>query len=210
MDRALHGAAMPVANATSSYWMDDPPFPEVNLNQKPLPDIADYVIIGTGITGLGAAKTVLEISHNQHTEMPLRVVALDARDVCGGATGRNGGHIKANPYREFAQLKKTLGADKAKEALAFMRLHYDMLKELGKSVPEGEVRDVETVDMFFEKEDFDAATKLVEDLNQYIPQIKVKVWPASDARKKVCLPTKEDLNKKGKKRVKMLTVTVWL
>ncbi|TQV94315.1 hypothetical protein V2A60_002648 [Cordyceps javanica] len=185
LSRALQGAAVPVANATASYWMDDAPFPEVNLNAHPLPDLADYVIIGTGIAGLAATRTVLEISRDQRTEMPLRVVALDARDVCAGATGRNGGHIKSAPYKDFADLKTRLGsADKARDTLRFMRSHVDVLKEVGREVPEGEVRDVESVDMFLEQEDFEKAKSLVDDLKTNVPDIEVNVWPGEEARKK--------------------------
>ena len=177
-----------LANATASYWMDDAPFPEVNLNAHPLPDLADYVIIGTGIAGLAATRTVLEISRDQRTEMPLRVVALDARDVCAGATGRNGGHIKSAPYKDFADLKTRLGsADKARDTLRFMRSHVDVLKEVGREVPEGEVRDVESVDMFLEQEDFEKAKSLVDDLKTNVPDIEVNVWPGEEARKKVSL-----------------------
>ncbi|OAQ96649.1 hypothetical protein LLEC1_07482 [Akanthomyces lecanii] len=185
LERILHGAAMPVANATDSYWMDSPPFPEVNLNKHSLPDLADYVIIGTGITGLAATKTVLEISQDQHTEMPLRVVALDARDVCSGATGRNGGHIKSAPYKDFAFLKEQLGSvDKAKSVLKFMLSHVGYLKEVGRQIPQGEVRDVETVDMFLEQKDFDMAKKQVDDLKTNMPDMTINVWSGHEARKK--------------------------
>lgn len=190
LDRALHGAAMPVANATVSYWMDAPPYPEVNLNQKRLPDIADYVIIGTGLTGLAATRTVLEISQDQRTEMPLRVVALEARDVCAGATGRNGGHVKVKPYKQFAALKEALGGSeaRARDTLMFMERHVDMLKEVGKEVPQGEVRDVEAVDMFLEQADFEKAKGLVDDLKTSVPEIEVNVWPGQEAREKVRFP----------------------
>lgn len=166
--------------------MDQPPFPEVDLSEKRIPDIADYVVIGTGITGLAAAKTVLEISYQQHTEMPLRVVALDARQVSGGATGRNGGHIKSTPYKDFADLKAQLGsADKARDTLRFMRSHVDMVKEVGESVPEGEVREVESVDLFFDGGDFAKAKALVDDLKANVPDEEATVWEAKEAQDKV-------------------------
>ncbi|OAA69851.1 FAD dependent oxidoreductase [Cordyceps fumosorosea ARSEF 2679] len=183
LGRALHDAAVPVANATISYWMDDPPFPEVNLNAHPLPDIADYVVIGTGLAGLAATRTLLEISHDQRTEMPLRVVALDARDTGAGATGRNGGHVKTAPYRDFAAAKARLGADKARDVLAFMRRHLPLLKEVGRELPQGEVRDVEAVDMFLVEDDFEVAKRLVDDVKANVPDIEITVWPGEEARK---------------------------
>lgn len=205
LERILHGAAVPVANATDSYWMDSPPFPEVNLNPHSLPDLADYVIIGTGITGLAATKTVLEISQDQRTEMPLRVVALDAHDVCSGATARNGGHIKSAPYKDFAFLKEQLGSvDEARSVLKFMLSHVEYLKEVGQQVPEGEVRDVETVDMFLEQDDFEKAKNLVDDLKTNVPDITIDVFSGEEAREKVSLHRFE------KTSVLVLTGTVWL
>ncbi|EJP68488.1 FAD dependent oxidoreductase [Beauveria bassiana ARSEF 2860] len=191
VNRALHAAATPVPNATASYWMSDPPFPSVNLNPRPLPDIADYVVIGTGLAGVAATKTLLEISQDQRTEMPLRVVALDARDVCGGATGRGAGRIDVTPWRDFAKLKEALGEEedekeqgRAREVLRFMEKGGRALRELGEEVQEGEVSDVEAVDLFLESEDFEKAKGLVEDLRRSLPETEVNIWPGEEACEK--------------------------
>ena len=47
-----------------------------------LPFYADVVIIGSGITGTSVARTLLM------SGKPMRIVMLDARDACDGATGR--------------------------------------------------------------------------------------------------------------------------
>lgn len=194
INRALHAAATPVPNATASYWMSDPPFPSVNLNPRPLPDIADYVVIGTGLAGVAATKTLLEISQDQRTEMPLRVVALDARDVCGGATGRGGGRIDVTSWRDYAKLKEALGEEedekeqgRAREVLRFMEKGGRALRELGEEVQEGEVSDVEAVDLFLESEDFEKAKGLVEDLRRSLPETEVNIWPGEEACEKVSL-----------------------
>ncbi|KGQ10126.1 Rho-related GTP-binding protein RhoE [Beauveria bassiana D1-5] len=191
INRALHAAATPVPNATASYWMSDPPFPSVNLNPRPLPDIADYVVIGTGLAGVAATKTLLEISQDQRTEMPLRVVALDARDVCGGATGRGGGRIDVTSWRDYAKLKEALGEEedekeqgRAREVLRFMEKGGRALRELGEEVQEGEVSDVEAVDLFLESEDFEKAKGLVEDLRRSLPETEVNIWPGEEACEK--------------------------
>ncbi|KAM3435486.1 hypothetical protein NHJ13734_005522 [Beauveria thailandica] len=190
VNRALHAAATPVPDATASYWMSDPPFPSVNLNPRSLPDIADYVVIGTGLAGLAATKTLLEISQDQRTEMPLRVVALDARDVCGGATGRGGGRVEVTPWRDFATLKEALGEEdeeeeeRAREVLRFMDRGRRALRELREQVPEGEVRDVEAVDLFLESEDFEKAKGLVEDVRRSVPEMEVNVWSGEEACQK--------------------------
>ena len=73
----------PVSNPTSSFWLSDPP--PVFTHQSPTFLAAvDVLIISGGITGTAAARTLLSNS------LGLRVVMLDAREACSGATGRNG------------------------------------------------------------------------------------------------------------------------
>lgn len=102
---------IPVSNPTLSSWTVPPsriskensgvPFPNDDLgarlsagadtcdegsdgqdNAPKLPSSADVVIIGSGITGTSVARTLL-ISGK-----PMRIVMLDARAACDGATGR--------------------------------------------------------------------------------------------------------------------------
>ncbi|KAG8534090.1 uncharacterized protein KY384_000933 [Bacidia gigantensis] len=55
-----------------------------------LPSEADVVIVGSGITGASAARFLLEDKRAKGLE----IVMLEAREVCWGATGRNGGHCQ--------------------------------------------------------------------------------------------------------------------
>ncbi|KAI5833130.1 DAO-domain-containing protein [Schizophyllum commune Tattone D] len=88
-----------------------------------LPSYADVVIIGSGITGTSVARTLLMPGKS------LRVVMLDARDACDGATGRNGGHITPPTYLEWAQLKARVGLEAAREIVRFRLQHIeDLLK----------------------------------------------------------------------------------
>ncbi|UKZ68328.1 uncharacterized protein TrAtP1_009367 [Trichoderma atroviride] len=148
LQRIHAGPFTPVANPTVSYWMQDPPFPEMCDIQGDLPEEADVVIIGSGITGAAAAKTVLELSSSSKTE--LKVVVLEARQLCSGATARNGGHIKCAPHEEFARLRSTLGEDKASKVVRMEMRHLEVLKGVGEEVMGGEVREVETVDVCLE------------------------------------------------------------
>ncbi len=179
--RSTTDPSVPVANSTAPYWMEDPPFPELDENEDPLPSQADIVIIGTGVTGVSAAKTLLELSSGQRT-----VVALDARKLCSGATGRNGGHIKAGPHTDFALMRRKLGsAELARDVVRFEMRHLPALLEVGATFPAAEVREVETVDVFVEMSDFEAAKKTVEELKEWLPEIEIGVWDADEAREKV-------------------------
>jgi monoamine oxidase len=78
--------SLPVPAPTVSYWQV-PEHPLASY-RSPFPESADVVIIGSGITGISIARTLVE------HDASLNVVILEARKLCSGATGRNGGHIK--------------------------------------------------------------------------------------------------------------------
>lgn len=121
----------PISKPLPSYWQD-PKSPLANL-VEPEADSGtqpyEYAIIGSGITGTMIAYNILKRRPNS------RVVMLEAREVCSGATGRNGGHTKAASYRSYVQNVEVLGKE---EALRIARLEYvnivethEMARELG-------------------------------------------------------------------------------
>ena len=55
---------------------------------KPLPDRADLVVIGGGIMGLATAWELSLLGAE-------RVVVVEKDYLCGGASGRNGGGVRA-------------------------------------------------------------------------------------------------------------------
>jgi hypothetical protein len=75
---------IPSEPTTKSFWMD-PPFSLLGLLEGDnMPATADIVIIGSGITGISIARKML----NQQNADSKRIVMLEARDLCSGATGR--------------------------------------------------------------------------------------------------------------------------
>ncbi|KAI3391259.1 hypothetical protein diail_7660 [Diaporthe ilicicola] len=152
--RAKAAPGYPPAKPTLSQWQDDPPYPELVDTQSPggLPATADIVIIGSGISGVSIARTALrELQRKGRLAKGARLVVLEARQLCSGATGRNGGHIKASPHEVFHMLVHKRGLDPARAAriCAFQLSHLDVLTELARA--EGieelsECRRVETVD----------------------------------------------------------------
>ena len=82
VQRLQEDPGLPVPNPTLPFW-HDVLSPIDSLSSSTLPEYADVVIIGSGITGTSIARTLLT------TGVPtLRVVMLEARTVCSGATGR--------------------------------------------------------------------------------------------------------------------------
>ncbi|KAF4456424.1 hypothetical protein F53441_1428 [Fusarium austroafricanum] len=178
LDRASSEPGFPVPKPTSSYWLDNPPFPALcDIQDDELPPEADIVIIGSGITGAAVAKSLLELSGSK-----LRVVVCEARQICSGATGRNGGHVKSAPYDEFAMFRNKLGAEDARRIVRFKRSHLKMIQQLGEGFEKAEVREVETVDVFVEKKDFEKAKKQVDEVRKWMPEEECKVWEAEEAR----------------------------
>lgn len=100
----------PKANGQSlSYWLQqvrsDPLLD--HRSTENLPEQADTVIIGSGITGTLVAK------HHLDTWPDKSVVVLEAREFCSGATGRNAGHCKPDQWRHFGKFEKAYGQEQA-------------------------------------------------------------------------------------------------
>lgn len=179
--RARAPPGLPVPNPTSAFWQDDPPHPELVDMRTAAgpPEAADIVIIGSGITAVAVARTTLHeldrkgelrddgarrggSSHSgDDTGAPrrrprrsswTRLLVLEARQLCSGATGRNGGHIKASPHEAFDGFVRHRGLEERRAArlCAFQIGHVRALGEVARA--EGleaacEFREVQTVDV---------------------------------------------------------------
>ena len=75
---------LPHEKPTTSYWQDPPDRIADLRTTVELPSHADYVVVGSGITGVCIAYNILA------REPGANVVLLEARQACSGATGRNG------------------------------------------------------------------------------------------------------------------------
>lgn len=114
---------LPRPNPTQSYWQHIP-HPLANTQSKNLPSGRDYAIIGSGITGLSVAKTLLE-HHPTAT-----VTVLEARTLCSGATGRNGGQMAANAGEEYMHLAEVHGPEMAGKIAKFTLRNLGKMQEL--------------------------------------------------------------------------------
>ncbi|KAI5864075.1 FAD dependent oxidoreductase-domain-containing protein [Durotheca rogersii] len=187
--RASQAPGLPVPNPSPSYWLEDPPFPDLVDTLSPaLPEAADIVIIGSGITGAAVARTVLRESARRRgraAASPIpRVVVLEARALCSGATGRNGGQIKSAPHEAFAAFRATLGPARAAALTRFQLAHLPLLTDLcrARGWAPAECREVETVDLYLSDEDRDAAFASVEELRKWVPEIEIKTWDGAGAQ----------------------------
>ncbi len=151
----------PVTNPLPSYW-HNPKSPltnkidhEVVALTKPF----DYVIIGSGISGTMIAYNLLKSDTNA------RVLMLEAREICSGATGRNGGHTKAASYRTYMQHVEELGKE---EALRIARLEYANViatHELAKELDiDCENKLCDTLDLIYDQQTFDKGKEAIQRL----------------------------------------------
>lgn len=115
-----------------SYWLQqvrcDPLLD--HRTTEDLPQDADTVIVGSGISGTLVAKHYLE------TWPSRSVVVLEAREFCSGATGRNAGHCKPDQWRHYGKFEKSLGKE---QAVKIMNNEADTWKALVAYVKENSV-----------------------------------------------------------------------
>jgi hypothetical protein len=77
-------SGLPSEKPTASFWHIEPsPLLKSHRSTRDLPEKADVVIIGSGMTGASVAHHLLNASGDK-----ISVVLLDAREACWGATGR--------------------------------------------------------------------------------------------------------------------------
>jgi glycine/D-amino acid oxidase-like deaminating enzyme len=102
----------------SSWWLaEDAPA----LERKRV-DAPDVEIVGAGITGISAALTLAEAGR--------KVRVHDAREVAGGASGRNGGFALRGGAMPYDQAREWLGADVAREYWRLTEEYLDRLAAL--------------------------------------------------------------------------------
>lgn len=121
--------AFPVPNSTTSFWRTDLDALDTHRSTADLPAEADIVVIGAGYSGASIVHHLLE-QQSRSQSQPLTIIILEAREACSGATGRNGGHLKPDPYYRAASALKTHGKEAAEEVASFEARQVKEIKEL--------------------------------------------------------------------------------
>lgn len=141
---------LPRPNPTQSYWQHVP-HELANAQSSDLPTERDFAIIGSGITGLAVAKSLLE----QHPAATVTV--LEARTLCSGATGRNGGQMAANVGEEYMHLAEAHGPEMAGKIVSFTFQNLQRMQELIKeydAVETSEMQQLQKLRAFLTEEIF--------------------------------------------------------
>ncbi|KAH0423422.1 FAD dependent oxidoreductase [Colletotrichum camelliae] len=118
----------PVANPVTSFWNSAPRALDDHRTTPDLPASSDVVIIGAGFAGMATAYHILKDNPS-----PPSITILEARKVCSGASGRNGGHVKPDTYFNVPKYTKLYGADEAAKLAAFEASNVYAVKELVES-----------------------------------------------------------------------------
>lgn len=174
-ERGQIPVSLPHPTPTRSYWQD-PPSNIANLRTTAtLPDRADYVIIGSGISGASIAYNILL------RQPRASVVLLEARQACSGATGRNGGHTKAASYRSFLDHERELGTA---EAVKIARLEYACVKETHAFIRQHGIdcasMECETVDVVYSRTQWELGKRAIERMRVVMgendPAARYVIW----------------------------------
>ncbi|KAG7886205.1 hypothetical protein KL936_004883 [Ogataea polymorpha] len=118
--------AFPSKETTLSYWIAeaDDKLAKHRTTEK-LPEEVDVLIIGSGFSGTSVAFNMLV---KEKTEQ--KVLLLEARDVCSGATGRNGGHMRSYYHHDQYEFSQKYGQQNAADIAMFEHEEINVVEKL--------------------------------------------------------------------------------
>jgi glycine/D-amino acid oxidase-like deaminating enzyme len=174
LDRIFADPGIPNSSkTTSSFWLKDPHPTLSKAQSKYLPNQAELVIIGSGITAASIAHALLDSdSPGDSITSAEKIVVLEAREFCSGATGRNGGHVleTADDYMELA---KTFGPDAAKGIMRLRLSHLETILDVADELNISELcqaRKVKFLSAYFEEETWAAAKERFQQFKDAMPE----------------------------------------
>lgn len=106
------------------FWVDDHPRPDGLTSE--LPDETDYLIVGSGLTGLSAAHRLATSG--------AAVTVVDAGEIAGGASSINGGMVSPDVKAGMRAVLDSYGPEIAKEMWASTVRSIGLVREIGARV----------------------------------------------------------------------------
>jgi gamma-glutamylputrescine oxidase len=105
--------------STTSYWLAEPaePLPSARVGGR-----ADVAIVGGGVTGCSCALALAEAG--------LKVKLFEAREIAGGASGRNGGFALRGGAAPYPVLADSVGDDATADLWRWTERELDALARL--------------------------------------------------------------------------------
>ena len=105
--------------STTSLWLKEP---HDGLPRSRSEGRAEVVVIGGGVTGCSCALTLAE--HG------VRVRLYEAREIAGGASGRNGGFALRGAAVPYDEARRELGDERARQLMELTERSLDRMEEL--------------------------------------------------------------------------------
>ena len=105
--------------STSSFWLEEPREPLVVRSFDGRPEVA---VVGGGVTGCSCALTL--------AERGVRVRLYEAREIAGGASGRNGGFALRGATEPYDAARVSLGRERARRVMELTERSLDRMEAL--------------------------------------------------------------------------------
>lgn len=158
---------VPVRNPTQPYWLTEPS--KISKLQSSWHDEAEIVIVGSGITSASLVRSL-------YARRPdLKIIVVEARDLCSGATGRNGGHIKVMSPGVYLERMQQYGRQ---EAIRLTQFEHSHLDEIDACVKENNIqcdlRRLEGLDCYHDPVIFNRAISALEDMRKHVPDLAAR------------------------------------
>ena len=118
---------LPVDKSLDSIWFTEKHELNDHRSTVELPEESDVVIIGAGYAGIATAYNLVK-DEDVKAPKPSSVLVLEARAVCSGATGRNGGHLRPRMYG--SGYLERCGIEGGRELAEFEVAHLQAIKQL--------------------------------------------------------------------------------
>src|ERR1700719_565765 len=106
-----------------NYWLTTTEFPATDPNRQ-IPETVDVAVIGSGFTGLSAARTL--------AKRGARVAVLDSETIGWGASSRNGGMVLTGMKLGIKQLMSMYGRELTRRMYAASLASLDCVEQIVK------------------------------------------------------------------------------
>ncbi|KAL4910836.1 hypothetical protein BDW74DRAFT_172297 [Aspergillus multicolor] len=165
-EKGIIDPGVPVSNPTSPFWLSSPS--KISTLQSPWLSTADIIIIGSGMTAASLSRTLL----NNPRHADAKIILLEARTLCSGATGRNGGHIKAQSPGFWHERKESYGVEEAVKIMEFEHRHLgEMVKVIKELGLECDLQEIEGLDVYHDAKVFAHAVSAVKEMRNVSPTL---------------------------------------
>jgi glycine/D-amino acid oxidase-like deaminating enzyme len=117
----MRAIALKMALEAHNYWLTTAEFPATDPSLPP-PEVVDVAVIGSGFTGLSAARTL--------GKRGARVAVFESETIGWGASSRNGGMVLTGLKLGVSQLKSKYGPERTRQMYAASLASIDCVEQI--------------------------------------------------------------------------------